>query len=91
MHPVGFAHPAGVPGNAGHSNAAICDVQRGIGEVPRDAKEGDFWHQCQIPSTISLSKRKPDSASASPLAQPAAYKSGDASTERQQPAGGFVL
>lgn len=81
----------GAPANTGDNNAAICGVQHGIGEVSRDAKEGDFWHQSQTPSVISFSKRKPDSASASPLAQPAAYNSGDASTERQKPAGGFVL
>lgn len=81
----------GTPTNTGENNAAICGVQHRIGEVSRDAKEGDFWHQSQTPSIVSISKRKPDFASASPLAQPAAYNSGDASTERQKPAGGFVL
>lgn len=82
---------SGAPANTGDNNAAICGVQHGIGEVSRDAKEGDFWHQSQTPSIVSISKRKPDFASASPLAQPTAYNSGDASTERQKPAGGFVL
>lgn len=44
------------PANTGENNAAICGVQHGIGEVSRDAKEGDFWHQSQTPSIVLFSK-----------------------------------